>query len=77
MVDEALRAWLRWILAWRRDGDSLNTERLQRLEASAYDALDLCQLELRTKIRRTGTSATARHNVMALYGHEPEFQDAT
>ena len=76
LVEEALRAWLRWELAWARDADAAATKRLERLEHDAYNALTYYQVKLRAKMRAIGPGSDPVARLMLIYGHEPEFKDA-
>jgi len=76
MVDEALRAWLRWYrsILNRTDDDDL-TERLSDRETEAYDALSSKQKSLLGQTLKSNGGRIAV--VMKLYGHEAEFQNGT
>jgi len=79
MVDEALRAWLRLELArWRGGGVSGEVRNhLRILENAAYEALNSRQLDLRARVRVGKPYSVSIDNLIALYGHEPEFQNGT
>jgi len=67
LVDEAMRAWLRWHLC---DGPTAEQERLSSLEIDAYDALSIKQRGLLHRMSGSGAGA-----IRDLIRHEPEFQN--
>jgi len=75
MVDEAIRAWLRLALSQRRGDERARRRRFDRLEIDAYERLDRHQRQLRWQMMTDGLGDNETENVIALFGHEPEFQD--
>jgi len=74
MVDECLRAWLRWSRSRRNVTHPARTRELSDLECRAYEQLIPDQLRLRAHIISSGGIGT-HLGLMKIYGHEPEFQD--
>jgi len=78
VVDAALRAWLRLDTELMRS-DIREDERLRlrMRENEAYGVLSDDQRLLRSRICMGARHPSFRENLLALYGHEPEFKNGT
>jgi len=76
MVDEALRAWLRWSRSFRNSGSQASVSKLSGLECRLYDRLSPRQRRLWSDFLDFGVGS-CHEALMKAFGHEPEFEYGT
>ena len=76
MVDEALRAWLRWHRSFYNRGPQASVSKLMDLECRLYDRLSPRQRRLRSDFLDSGVDSY-HEGLMKAFGREPEFQNGT